>query len=300
MTTVSVHQSHPIATTAPVAEPTAKLAPVAHTDAPRLPTGQSRRHSGPSAETARALIATWRLHEDASTRAQALELLVTGHLPLAHGLAHRYGHRGMDRDELEQVAALALVKAIHRYDLEASTPFGAFATPTITGELRRHFRDHGWLVRPPRPLQEQRQEMTRLREDLTARLGREPDELELSAALGVTLQVLRRIQMADRNLRPASLDAPASDTQVSLLELLQPREATGADVDEQLVVRDAVGSLPEVQQQLIHLRYTQELTQREVADVLHLTPMAVSRLQRVTLEALGQRLQALAPAAASA
>ncbi|GAA5033404.1 hypothetical protein GCM10023258_33220 [Terrabacter aeriphilus] len=169
-----------------------------------------RHHYAPTPQEARALIATWRRDEDPSSRAQALDTVVRGHLPLAHGLARRYRYRGIEQEELEQVAALALLKAVHRYDLGAATPFGAFATPTITGELRRHFRDHGWLVRPPRALQEQRQEMARLRSDLTARWGREPEDDELAAALGVDIEVLRQVRIADQNLRPASLDAPAS------------------------------------------------------------------------------------------
>lgn len=257
--------------------------------------------SGPSPEEARDLIATSRDDDDSSARERAFDTVVRGHLPLAHGLAHRYGHRGIDREELEQVAALALVKAVQRYDVAATTPFGAFATPTITGELRRYFRDHGWLVRPPRPLQEQRQEMVRLRQDLTARLGREPEDAELAAALDVSVETLRRIRIADQNLRPASLDAPASTSQATLLDVVAPLHETSApDLDEQLVVREAVGGLSRLEQQLIHLRYTQELTQREVADVLQLTPMAVSRLQRRTLEALARKLVALLPGGASA
>ena len=102
----------------------------------------------------RELIHTLRSSDSSSDRTEALETVTKLHMPLARSLAHRYSGKGLDREDLEQVAFLALLKAIQRFDLSKPTEFGAYATPTITGELRRHFRDHGWLVRPPRELQE--------------------------------------------------------------------------------------------------------------------------------------------------
>ena len=100
-------------------------------------------------ERTRELISTFRSADSEFERAKALEDVTRLHLPLARSLAHRYSGKGIERDDLEQVAFLALLKAVHRFDLAQTTEFGAYATPTITGELRRHFRDHGWLVRPP-------------------------------------------------------------------------------------------------------------------------------------------------------
>src|SRR6478609_10940280 len=100
----------------------------------------------------RELIITFRTSDSASERNEALEAVTRLHMPLARSLAHRYSGKGLDREDLEQVAFLALLKAVKRFDLSKPTEFGAYATPTITGELRRHFRDHGWLVRPPREL----------------------------------------------------------------------------------------------------------------------------------------------------
>jgi len=101
----------------------------------------------------RELINTLRTSDSSSERATALETVTVLHMPLARSLAHRYSGKGLDREDLEQVASVALLKALQRFDLSKPTEFGAYATPTITGELRRHFRDHGWLVRPPRELQ---------------------------------------------------------------------------------------------------------------------------------------------------
>ena len=120
------------------------------------------------------LIQLLRTSDSESERAHALETVTLLHMPLARSLAHRYSGKGLDREDLEQVAFLALLKAIQRFDLAKPTEFGAYATPTITGELRRHFRDHGWLVRPPRELQERRQLVTETRSRLEQHLGHEP------------------------------------------------------------------------------------------------------------------------------
>lgn len=256
-----------------------------------------RSADGPAPEVARALITAHRAAPTPAQRESALDELVRGHLPLATTLARRYGNRGIDPEDLEQVAALALMKAIHRYDVDASTPFGAYATPTITGELRRYFRDHGWLVRPPRTLQEQRQQLVQAREALLRKHGRHAHDHELAAALDITFTELREIERAEQNLRPASLDAPAGDADTTLLELVQSSVGTVqvADHELRLVVREAVSKLPLVQQQLVHLRFTEGLTQRDIAVILELTPMAVSRLQKRTLQELAHQLRPLVP-----
>jgi RNA polymerase sigma-B factor len=255
----------------------------------------------PGEQAARRLIDAVHSAATESERCAAMEAAVVAHLPLARSLARRYLQKGVEAEDLEQVAALALVKAVTRYDVTAETPFGAYATPTITGELRRHFRDHGWLVRPPRRIQEQRQEMTRAREELTRDLGRPPTSAELASAMGLDLETLGQLEIAEQNLRPTSLDAPAPDADAGCPDPARPdarslEDRTSDDVETRVVVRDAVRSLPLEAQRLVHLRFTEGLSQREVAAQLGLSPMAVSRLQRRTLEALGERLADLAPA----
>ena len=141
------------------------------------------------------------------------------HMPLARSLAHRYSGKGLDREDLEQVAFLALLKAIQRFDLSKPTEFGAYATPTITGELRRHFRDHGWLVRPPRELQERRQLVTDARSRLEQQLGHDPALDEIAEELEITTDSVREAQVAASNLRPASLDATTADGSRPVLDL---------------------------------------------------------------------------------
>ncbi|GAA2017217.1 hypothetical protein GCM10009740_00800 [Terrabacter terrae] len=242
----------------------------------------------------RELIELVRTSSSTSARAAALESVTLLHMPLARSLAHRYSGKGLDRDDLEQVAFLALLKAIERFDLTKPTEFGAYATPTITGELRRHFRDHGWLVRPPRELQERRQLVTETRSALEQRLGHDPDAGELADELELSLASVKEAQVAATNLRPASLDATTADGGRPVLDLLDSRGDSGSDpgVDEGIVVRTALDRLSPRDRRLVELRFTGDLTQAEIADAMGLSAMQVSRLLRRTLEELRRQLSA--------
>jgi RNA polymerase sigma-B factor len=242
----------------------------------------------------RELIHSLRTADTESDRANALEAVTLLHMPLARSLAHRYSGKGLDRDDLEQVAFLALLKAIQRFDLDKPTEFGAYATPTITGELRRHFRDHGWLVRPPRELQERRQLVTETRSRLEQRLGHDPDAVELAHELDLSVESVREAQVAASNLRPASLDTTTSDGGRPVLDLLDARGDPDADpaLDEGIVVRSALERLPARDQRLVELRYGNDMTQAEIAESMGLSAMQVSRLLRRTLDELRQQLTA--------
>lgn len=253
----------------------------------------STGHTNASADArSRELIAAFRLATDENAQQDALDELVRIHMPLARGLARRYTNRGLEPDDLEQVAFLALLKAIHRFDLDKPTEFGAYATPTITGELRRHFRDHGWLVRPPRTLQERRQVVSDTRARLEQELGHEPDAEELAHELDLTVEEVKEAQLAATNLRPVSLDAPVdpSDERAATLHATLSELADDPALDESIVVRHLVQQLPLPQQQLIELRYAADLTQAEIAQTMGLSPMQVSRQLRRTLDQLRSHL----------
>ena len=252
-------------------------------------------HAGPRKDArTRELIHVLRTSDCTSERAHALETVTVLHMPLARSLAHRYSGKGLDREDLEQVAFLALLKAIHRFDLDKPTEFGAYATPTITGELRRHFRDHGWLVRPPRELQERRQLVTETRSRLEQRLGHDPDAAELADELDLSLDSVREAQVAATNLRPASLDATTTDGGRPVLDLLDARGDSGTDpaLDDGIVVRTALERLPPRDQQLVELRFVNDMTQAEIAESMGLSAMQVSRLLRRTLDELRRQLSA--------
>jgi RNA polymerase sigma-B factor len=251
--------------------------------------------SGPRKDAlTRSLITLLRTAETKNERTAALEKVTQLHMPLARSLAHRYSGKGLDREDLEQVAFLALLKAIQRFDLEKPTEFGAYATPTITGELRRHFRDHGWLVRPPRELQERRQLVTDARSRLEQELGHDPGADEIAEELELTTESVREAQVAASNLRPASLDAPTADGTRPVLDLFDGNRRSSSDpaLDEGIVVRSALERLPARDQRIVELRFTNDLTQAEIAQSMGLSAMQVSRLLRRTLDTLRTTLDA--------
>ncbi|PRY14546.1 sigma-70 family RNA polymerase sigma factor [Kineococcus rhizosphaerae] len=191
------------------------------------------------------------------------EQLIHDHLGLARGLALRYRHRGIPDEDLEQVARLGLVKAAERFRPEAGHEFGAYATPTITGELRRWFRDHGWCVRPPRRLQELR---TRMIQETTTGLS----EQELAARLDATVAELREAHRATHAYSALSLDVPRHD--------VAGEDDTSAHVDDLLSLRTAVTGLSDRERRILHLRFYDEATQSEIAAELGISQMQVSRL----------------------
>jgi RNA polymerase sigma-B factor len=241
----------------------------------------------------RELIATVRTAASESERSRALEDVTRMHLSLARSLAHRYAGKGIDRDDLEQVAFLALLKAVQRFDLAQSTDFGAYATPTITGELRRHFRDHGWLVRPPRSLQERRQLVNDSRSRLEQSLGHEPSLHEIAAELDLTVETVKDAQVASTNLRPASLDATTADGGRPVLDLIDGRADASGDpgLDEGIIVRTALQRLTPRDREIVELRFTRDMTQAEIAASMGLSAMQVSRLLRRILDELRGHLE---------
>jgi RNA polymerase sigma-B factor len=251
--------------------------------------------SGPRKDAlTRELISALRTADTKTERTNALERVTMLHLPLARSLAHRYSGKGLDREDLEQVAFLALLKAIQRFDLEKTTEFGAYATPTITGELRRHFRDHGWLVRPPRELQERRQLVTDARSRLEQKLGHDPAADEIAGELHLTTESVREAPVAASNLRPASLDATTADGTRPVLDLFDSNDRGSSDpaLDEGIVVRTALERLPARDQRIVELRFKGDLTQAEIAQSMGLSAMQVSRLLRRTLDSLRTTLDA--------
>jgi len=241
----------------------------------------------------RELIAAFRSSDSETQRAKALETVTRLHMPLARSLAHRYSGKGLDREDLEQVAFLALLKAIQRFDLAQATEFGAYATPTITGELRRHFRDHGWLVRPPRGLQERRQLVADTRTRLEQALGHEPTQADLATSLDLTLEQVKEAQVASTNLRPASLDAVTTEGGRRVLDLVDARAEHQADpgLDDGILVRTALKRLLPRDQEIVELRFGHDLTQAEIAQAMGLSAMQVSRMLRRVLAELREHLE---------
>jgi RNA polymerase sigma-B factor len=218
----------------------------------------------------------------------ALDELVNRYRPLASGLARRYSYTSESVDDLEQVACIGLVAAINRYDPARGKSLRAFAVPTILGELRRHFRDTGWSVHMPRPLQERARDVREVTGKLTAQLQRSPSAREVAEHMGISVEDVIESVAVRRAYRPESLDAPpkpADDGSPRSWDALHGCDEDGyARVEAGIAVERAMRALPRREQQIIRLRFGAELSQAEIGDALGISQMHVSRLLRRGLE----------------
>ncbi len=224
--------------------------------------------------------------EFAATRDPDLrDRLVEAHLGLAHQLARRFGHRGETRDDLVQVASLALIHAVDRFDPDRGFEFSTFATRTVLGELKRHFRDKGWAVRAPRRVQELYLELGTAAEELAQELGHPPTVGELAARTGATEEAVLEAIEAGQGYRAASIDAP--DRQDGSLALrLGDVDAGFAGAEDHQVLVDALATLPERERVILHLRFVGGLTQSQIAGRIGVSQMHVSRLLAASIARL--------------
>lgn len=211
--------------------------------------------------------------------------LVTEHLGLAHQLARRFAHRGEPYDDLVQVASLAIIKSVDRFDPERNVEFSTFATRTVIGELKRHFRDKGWAVRAPRRIQELYLELGHAIAALSQELGRPPTVAELTARTGASEDAVLEALEAGQGYRTASLDLP--DRQGETLAGHVGDDDTRLDrVDDRSVLAPALERLAPRERHIVHLRFVEGLTQSEIAKQIGVSQMHVSRLLSASLAQL--------------
>jgi RNA polymerase sigma-B factor len=204
--------------------------------------------------------------------------LVERFMPLARHLARRYPS-GAEREDVLQVASLALVKAVERFDPGRGTAFASFATPTILGEIKRYFRDYGWAVRVPRELQDRSVRVDRVSERLTARLGRAPTAAELADALGARLEDVLEALASDSAHHPVPLDRrPRDNGDDAPAPFAGVDERGFSDVEDVVEVDSLLDRLPERERVVVQLRFREDLLQREIADRVGMSQMHVSRL----------------------
>ena len=227
----------------------------------------------------RLLFERWQRDRDPRAR----EELVARFLPLARKLARRYSGAREPFDDLLQVASLALVKAIDRYDAERGTAFSSYAVPTMLGELKRYFRDLGWAVHVPRGAQELAVKVEEVNLRLTACDGRAPSVQALAQYMELPVEdVLDALETA-RAHHAASLDAPHDDGDgdgVSLVETFGRADPRLASADDWLTVSAATRLLPEREREVLSLRFVEDLTQSEIAARVGVSQMQVSRILR--------------------
>ncbi len=216
---------------------------------------------------------------------EAREELITENLGLAQQLARRFLHRGEPLEDLVQVASVALVKSVDRFDPGRGVDFPAFATRTIIGELKRHFRDKGWAVRASRRVQELYLELGHATSSLVQELGRSPTVAELAEATGATEEAVLEAIEAGQGYRAASIDATESEDD-PLAARLGSQDANYDSVEDRVVLGPALATLPAREQSILRMRFVEGLTQSEIAVAVGVSQMHVSRLLSSSLEKL--------------
>jgi RNA polymerase sigma-B factor len=244
----------------------------------------------PGRDAMTALFVRFRDSGDVELRNQ----LVVEHTHLAEYFVKRYSHRGVPADDLRQLALMAIVHAVDRFDPELGVAFSTFASRTIEGELKRYFRDRTWSVRPPRRAQELHLELRQAEEHLAHVLGRSPTIPELSAELGVDEDHVLEALEAGRAHQATSLDQRTDQdderaaTRADLV--LAVTDTRYSDVDQQLLVRELMEELPERERTVLYLRFFENLTQPEIAERIGVSQSYLSRILRRALLDLRARL----------
>ena len=217
--------------------------------------------------------------------------LVEEHADLAEHFARRYSGRGLARDDLRQMAMLAMVKAADRFEPERGVAFSTFASRTIDGELKRSFRDRSWSVRPPRALQELHLTLRRADEELTHELGRHPTLGELAERLEVGEEDVLEAMEAGAAHHAESLDAPMGDSERTPSDRLGAGDIGFARTEGRMLVEDLLQTLPERERMILELRFYENLSQEEIAERIGVSQSYLSRLLRRTLLDLRSRAQ---------
>jgi RNA polymerase sigma-B factor len=218
--------------------------------------------------------------------------LVLMHTPLARHIAGRYARRGEALEDIEQAAMLGLVKAINRYDPDVGQRFLSYAAPTMTGEVKRHFRDRTWSMRMPRPLQELRLALRTARQEFIRDHGRAPTVPEVAELLGVTEDEAIEVIGASEAYRPVSLDSPVADEDggATLGELIGDDDPELELIVDRNALRPMLERLPERERTILIHRFFGNKTQTEIAELLGISQMHVSRLITRSLAALKKKL----------
>ncbi|HEY5159693.1 MAG TPA: SigB/SigF/SigG family RNA polymerase sigma factor [Gaiellaceae bacterium] len=226
-----------------------------------------------------------RRYQEQGDRA-AREQLIERYMSLVRSLARRYASRGEQLDDLVQIGAIGLIKAIDRFDVSRGFELTTYATPNIIGEIKRHFRDHGWAVRVPRGLQELSIQLMRVVEQLTGELGRSPTIPELAEATGASEEEVLEALETSRAYSPLSLSAGPSgdDDELDPLESLGVEEHEYELSEDRAVLEPGMRALDPRERMILNLRFYDGLTQSQIAQRVGISQMHVSRLIRRALE----------------
>ncbi|MFG2377923.1 RNA polymerase sigma factor SigF [Streptomyces sp. NPDC048504] len=253
---------------------------------------QVTRHDPQDRSGARALFIELRTLKDGSVEyAELRNRLVRMHLPLVEHLARRFRNRGEPLDDLTQVATIGLIKSVDRFDPERGVEFSTYATPTVVGEIKRHFRDKGWAVRVPRRLQELRLSLTTATAELSQRHGRSPTVHELAEKLGISEEeVLEGLESANA-YSTLSLDVPDTDDESpAVADTLGAYDEALEGVEYRESLKPLLEDLPPREKRILLLRFFGNMTQSQIAQEVGISQMHVSRLLARTLAQLREKL----------
>ncbi len=227
-----------------------------------------------------------RYHEQGDLAAR--EQLIEQYMSLVRSLARRYAYRGEQLDDLIQIGAIGLIKAIDRFDLDRGVELTTYATPNIIGEIKRHFRDKGWSVRVPRGLQELNVQLSRMMEQLTVQLGRSPTIAELAKAAGVGEEDVLEALESGRAYTSLSLNSGGGSDEdggeIDPLESIGTEEHEYEISEDRAVLKPGFRVLDDRERTILHLRFFKGLTQSQIAQQVGISQMHVSRLIRRSLE----------------
>jgi RNA polymerase sigma-B factor len=232
-----------------------------------------------------------RYHEDGDL--QAREQLIEQYMSLVRSLARRYSYRGEQLEDLVQIGAIGLIKAIDRFDLDRGVELTTYATPNIIGEIKRHFRDKGWSVRVPRGLQELNVQLSKLVEQLTVQYSRSPTIPELAKAAGVEEEEVLEALESGRAYTSLSLSVGGGggdDDDLDPLESLGTEEHQYEVSEDRAVLAPGFKVLDQRERQILQLRFFEGLTQSQIAQQVGISQMHVSRLIRRSLEKIRETI----------
>lgn len=250
------------------------------------------KNSGKSAwdkEKTRELFRRFKEEGDMDAR----EKLVMSHLNLVRFIANKFKNRGEPIDDLIQVGYLGLLKAIDRFDPSRGLEFTTFATPTIMGEIKRHFRDKGWSVRVPRRLQELSAKVNQTTDTLTSQLQRSPTIAEIADYLDATVDEVLEAMESSSAYSSVSLEAPSGaddDDTPSVIDRYATEDSDLAFTDDRIIIEEALASFSPRERDVIEMRFLKGMTQIEIAEKLGISQVQVSRLLRRTLKKIQDKI----------
>ena len=269
------------------ATPEMRLAPQA--PSPR-PATQAYPDSDRGATTARLLDELHHSEDEREKSAIRAEVVVLN-MGVARAIAHRYRQRGLAEEDLVQVAYVGLVKAVNGFDPRHERDFLSYAVPTVTGEVKRYFRDFGWTVRPPRRVQELQGQIARVSSEMTNRLGRSPKPSEVASEIGLDVETVIEALAADGAFTPASLDVPVGeDGAATLGDLMPDEDLEFGSAEARVMLGPAVRKLAPRDRRILELRFFEGWTQEQIAKDIGVTQMQVSRLLSRILKDLREDL----------